>query len=172
MKIFQKFLFRFDKSNVSILSQYIYIYFRSWLSQWIISHVSSFQSVMIIRYVSLFSNAIRFSSSKNRQTSSHSCDTVFSKKGCLTINGKKNRWKSVAERRKSERHVDWQGEEGAGRRENAFEDEMGPEETVNPLARGLSSATFLFSHSTSRLLEILKNPKKKKRETHENLDKL
>lgn len=150
----------------------IYIYFRSWLSQWIISHVSSFQSVMIIRYVSLFSNAIRFSSSKNRQTSSHLCDTVFSKKGCLTINGKKNRWKSVAERRKSERHVDWQGEEGAGRRENALEDEMGPEETVNPLARGLSSATFLFSHSTSRLLEILKNPKKKKRETHENLDKL
>lgn len=38
---------------------------------------------------------------------------------------------------------------------------MGPEETVNPLARGLSSATFLFSHSTFRLLE-LKNPKKKK----------
>lgn len=73
-------------------------------------------------------------------------------------------WKSVAERRKSERHVDWQGEESAGRRENAFEDEMGPEETVNPLARGLSSATFLFSHSTFRLLE-LKNPKKKKRET-------
>lgn len=26
MKIFQKFLFRFDKSNVSILSQYIYIF--------------------------------------------------------------------------------------------------------------------------------------------------
>lgn len=182
MKIFQKFLFRFDKLNFYFEPIYIYIYFRSWLSQWIISHVSSFQShrinhiafssVMIIRYVSLFSNAIRFSSSKNRQTSSHLCDTVFSKKGCLTINGKKNRWKSVAERRKSERHVDWQGEEGAGRRENAFEDEMGPEETVNPLARGLSSATFLFSHSTSRLLEILKNPKKKKRETHENLDKL
>lgn len=35
-------------------------------------------------------------------------------------------------------------EEVAARRANAFKDEMGPEETVNPLARGLSSATFFF----------------------------
>ena len=31
------------------------------------------------------------------------------------------------------------------RRANAFKDEMGPEETVNPLARGLSSAILLLS---------------------------
>lgn len=113
----------------------------------------AFSSVMIIHYVSLFSNAIRFSSWKTRhgQTPSHPVRHSVFKERVLN-----DKW------RKSERHVDWQGEEGAGRRENAFEDEMGPEETVNPLARGLSSATFLFSHSTSRLLEILKNPKKKK----------
>lgn len=126
----------------------------------------TFSSVMIIHYVSLFSNAIRFSSWKTRhgQTPSHPVRHSVFKERVLNDKWEEKSWKSVAERRKSERHVDWQGEEGAGRRENAFEDEMGPEETVNPLARGLSSATFLFSHSTSRLLKILKNPKKKKKE--------
>lgn len=108
---------------------------------------------------------MRFDSHREKRDTnkpSHPVRHSVFKERVLNDKWEEKSWKSVAERRKSERHVDWQGEEGAGRRENAFEDEMGPEETVNPLARGLSSATFLFSHSTSRLLEILKNPKKKK----------
>ena len=83
----------------------------------------TFSSVMIIHYVSLFSNAIRFSSWKTRhgQTPSHPVRHSVFKERVLNDKWEEKSWKSIAERRKSERHVDWQGEEGAGRRENAFE---------------------------------------------------